>query len=264
MRSLAPLIPLKPLGRSLLKPIIGGLALLAISSGLVAEKFEVSSGNQQVQLIELFTSEGCSSCPPADRRISKLVNDKELWKAKVPVVFHVDYWDYIGWKDPFAKPEHTRRQSQHKNYGNVDSVYTPAFIIDGKEWRGFFQAFRWPTQKSKQPGDLQLKYNGTEASVTFKPLVDQAKPLKLKIAWLGIGLKTEVKRGENRGKTLPHDFVVLRSTTGTLDRDKGFQSSIPLDSSGLPAAKRYALVAWLEGEKGRKPIQAVGGWISLN
>ena len=76
-----------------------------------AQTFE--SNNEQVSLIELYTSEGCSSCPPAERWLSKLADDESLWSHFVPLAFHVDYWDYIGWKDPYASKEYSQRQRRY-------------------------------------------------------------------------------------------------------------------------------------------------------
>ena len=89
-------------------------------------------------LVELFTSEGCSSCPPADAWISQLKESPDLWKKIVPVAFHVDYWNNLGWRDRFAKPEFTARQRRYVAAWGGDSVYTPGFVVNGKEWRDWF------------------------------------------------------------------------------------------------------------------------------
>ena len=102
---------------------------------LVAEPWSISSSNTQVSLLELYTSEGCSSCPLADRWVSSLKDDPKLWKEFIPLSFHVDYWDYIGWKDRFASPAYSRRQKQYAQQGAVSTVYTPGFLNNGQEWR---------------------------------------------------------------------------------------------------------------------------------
>ncbi len=245
---------------------ISWLSFCAVCSHAAPTIFQ--SGSQQVQLIELYTSEGCSSCPPADKHISALLTDQNLWKTRIPIAFHVDYWDYVGWKDPFAKPEHSQRQRLHQRLGNTRSVYTPGFVIDGREWTGFFNGAAWPRQKSNEPGDLQIVYDKGHVDVTYIPadLPGNKKPraLELQLAWLGMGLDSEVKRGENSGLTLPHNFVVLRSTGSLLRAEDNYHASLILDSNNLPKAERYAVVAWLEDTMSRKPVQAVGGWISLD
>src|SRR5438477_8950450 len=92
------------------------------------------SGPQKVHLIELFTSQGCSSCPPAEAWLSKLKSEPRLWKDFVPLAFHVDYWDHLGWRDPFAAKEWTARQYEYSAKWKNESVYTPGFVLDGREW----------------------------------------------------------------------------------------------------------------------------------
>jgi hypothetical protein len=115
------------------------LAILMIwlAAGYVfaSEPKTFESGDMQTTLIELFTSEGCSSCPPADAWMSRLKTNPDLWKNIVPAVFHVDYWDGLGWRDRFAKPEFTARQRQYVATWRGDSVYTPGFVVNGREWR---------------------------------------------------------------------------------------------------------------------------------
>ena len=113
------------------------LVLLAAQGAGAAtvEPLEFASGRSRVALIELYTSEGCSSCPPADRWLSKLRNERQLWRDYVPIAFHVDYWDYIGWRDRFAHTEYSNRQRQYQREGGTGVVYTPGFFNNGEEWR---------------------------------------------------------------------------------------------------------------------------------
>ncbi|MCW9023236.1 MAG: DUF1223 domain-containing protein [Gammaproteobacteria bacterium] len=96
---------------------------------------QLSSGPTQTSLIELYTSEGCSSCPPAERFLNKLQHHKQLWTQYVPLAFHVDYWDYIGWEDKYAHPAFTKRQSAYARQKNLKTIYTPAFVVNGQSWR---------------------------------------------------------------------------------------------------------------------------------
>ena len=115
-----------------------------------------TSGEQQVSLIELYTSEGCSSCPPADRFVRSLGKQDGLFSAFIPLAFHVDYWDYIGWADPYASPAFSERQRRYAQRQDISRVYTPGFFINGNEWRGFFQRHRtWRDSLSqKKVGSL--------------------------------------------------------------------------------------------------------------
>ena len=117
------------------------------ASPMPATTFE--SGATQSTLAELFTSEGCSSCPPAEKWLSALKSNQDLWKTIIPVAFHVDYWDRLGWRDRFAKPEFTSRQQRYAAAWGGDSVYTPGFVVNGKEWRSWFGGNAVPTTSSK-------------------------------------------------------------------------------------------------------------------
>jgi hypothetical protein len=92
-------------------------------------------GPGRVALIELFTSEGCSSCPPAEQWLSGLRAQAGLWRDYVPISYHVDYWDRLGWRDRFATRAFTERQYAQANAWGSGSVYTPCFVRDGEEWR---------------------------------------------------------------------------------------------------------------------------------
>src|SRR6266513_4323003 len=96
-----------------------------------SEPLVFESGEARTMLVELFTSEGCSSCRPADAWMSQLKNNGELWKGIVPAVFHVDYWDGLGWPDRFAKAEFTLRQRRYAASRPTGAVYTPAFVANG-------------------------------------------------------------------------------------------------------------------------------------
>ena len=98
------------------------LPLLQFTIAL-AGKLTFSSGSHQVTLLELFTSQGCSSCPPAERWLNEYVKDEDLWSRIVPLAFHVDYWDYLGWKDKYADPENGERQRDYARMEKARSVY---------------------------------------------------------------------------------------------------------------------------------------------
>ena len=109
------------------------LTLLATHLTPSAAPITFQSSVQKVNLLELYTSEGCSSCPPADRWISQLKTDPRLWHEVVPVAFHVDYWDQLGWLDIYAKHDYSLRQYVHRQQGHVSSVYTPGVMVNGQE-----------------------------------------------------------------------------------------------------------------------------------
>src|SRR5438067_9616919 len=120
---------------AVMKAIIGAVLSVFVGGVLCADDVVFESGPKKVQLLELFTSEGCSSCPSAEASFSRLVGDSRLWREFVPVAFHVDYWDRLGWKDPFASVEWTKRQQTYAENWKADTVYMPAFVLNGREWR---------------------------------------------------------------------------------------------------------------------------------
>lgn len=233
------------------------VASLAVWFGASAQdggpvRFE--SGERPPLLIELFTSQGCSSCPPADRWLSRFADNPGLWKQVVPVAFHVDYWDRLGWKDPFASRKHTLRQRRYKEAGRTRSVYTPGFVVNGSEWRGWFSGQALPDRPDAagvlsaelESGRLRARYpGGSEA-------------LALQVAVLGFGFETPVAGGENRNKTLKHDFVVLWHERRISETGRW---SVDLPGSLNPDAERYGLALWVTPANDPAPLQAAGGWL---
>jgi hypothetical protein len=187
-----------------------------------------------------------------------LKSSPDLWKKIVPVAFHVDYWDRLGWRDRFAKPEFTSRQRRYVGGWGGDSVYTPGFVVNGKEWRSWFGGNAMPTSSAKV-GVLRLSLGDDgKLSATFIPETTQLRNLALNVALLGNDLESDVKGGENSGRKLRHDFVVLDLIT----TEMAHESSRWTGSVTLPmrsgADKPSALAAWIT-ENGT-PIQATGGW----
>ena len=242
----------------MIKAVLIFLLLMSTTVTANQQAQTFSSGVQQVPLIELYTSEGCSSCPPADRWLSGLTKDQGLWKSFVPVAFHVDYWDYIGWPDRFAKKQYSQRQRRYASEHGERTVYTPGVRKAGQEWRSW-RAFGKPNlRNAKQVGDLSLavkpngdfqaKFNGQDFA---RGVVKQ-----LNIALLGMGLSSEVTRGENRGKELKHDFVVLNLSSYSSITGAVWRGTIPKPRE---KASSYAVAAWVGDGKTQQPIQVTGG-----
>lgn len=222
---------------------------VASASGLI-----FNSGKQQVRLVELFTSQGCSSCPPADRWVNQFISNPDLWKSIVPVAFHVDYWDYLGWRDVYAAPDYSDRQRQYRTQGSVRSVYTPGFLIDGREWRGWFSRDVLPRQVLSA---LELRAMlGPEGLSVNYPSRDGK--LVLNVAILGFGIETPIRSGENEGSRLPHDFVVLAHDRH-ISSEGVWNVSLPL--TRVRGARRFALALWVSDANRQVPLQATGGWL---
>ncbi|WP_210395785.1 DUF1223 domain-containing protein [Motiliproteus sediminis] len=204
---------------------------------------EVTEGRSEVwvqrgpppQLIELFTSEGCSSCPPADTRLAGLLHDPELWRKRLPVAYHVDYWDYLGWRDPLADPQHAQRQRMLYRQGKLRSVYTPGWLVDGQEWRGFFRGQEWPPQPRRAGGELSVSVEQRQLQVRYQDRDNRA--LRAHAVLLGFDIESAVGAGENAGRLLRHQFVALQ----VLRADGQYQWRFDLQP---PSGRREAVVVW--------------------
>ena len=152
----------------------------------------------------------CSSCPPAESWMNGLKNAPGLWKNLFPVGFHVDYWDNLGWPDRFASSAYTQRQQAYAARSGQDSVYTPEFIVDGAEWRrGIFSGRALPATAANKSGEFSVTVSGGERKLSARyvpPAGDTHRTFDLNVAWLGFNLVSDVKRGENAGRKLDHDF----------------------------------------------------------
>jgi hypothetical protein len=128
------------------------------------------SSGKQTALIELYTSEGCSSCPPAETWLSRLKESPGLWKDFVPLAFHVDYWDYLGWRDPWANKSFSDRQRAYAKQWRSESIYTPGFVLNGKEWRDWSALKDGPKSAGVNAGVLTVTSSDTNHwQVSFAP-----------------------------------------------------------------------------------------------
>lgn len=218
------------------------------------------SGKAQVTLVELYSSQGCSSCPPAQRWVNQFKDDPQLWKKIIPVVFHVDYWNYLGWKDPYSHPSYSTRQRQLKWNGQLRSVYTPGFVVNGQEWRGWFRCKALPISNA-EVGNLVLTANGANAHLSFTPTEHYQQEVAFHIAGLTLETATHVFSGENKNKTLKESFTVLDKMSVTPTKLNDVWSHV-FDLGELHPredARIEALVAWASIRDGLTPIQATGG-----
>ena len=179
----------------------------------------VMSPVNRVALLELYTSEGCSSCPPADRFLSSLkaagVSDKQL----IPLAFHVTYWDNIGWQDRFAKKQYDERQRKLANNNRQTSVYTPQFVLAGKDYRNYASfdedVNRLTAEKATVDLVLTVKdipgsdgVDRLQLSLESDISASAVENIGLYLAVTENDLESDVKEGENEGEHLQHDYVV--------------------------------------------------------
>ena len=238
--------------------IRGALVLLAMVAALSAAAGEIvfESKPARAHLLELYTSEGCSSCPPAEQWMSGLKDQRRLWQDIVPVAFHVDYWDRLGWRDPFASKLWTERQTEYSARWKTESVYTPAFVLDGKEWH----YGKLPEAAAETPGVLKITVDGERVSALFNASPGSGDRYDLHVARLGFSLRTDVTAGENHGRKLVHDFVVLGLTNETMGPGAK-ELQLPAPSTKTVPDSRTAIAAWVTAPGQLEPIQAVGGWL---
>jgi hypothetical protein len=167
-------------------------------------------------LLELFTSEGCSSCPPADATLQHLEKEQPLAGAEIiPLAWHVDYWDRLGWKDRFASARFSQRQYDYAQAKGWDQVYTPQAIVQGQDQavgsdrEGLEGLLRRAAQRPVTRLQVSLRRTAQGLRVQVRGAVAGAA---LDLALVESGLRTQVQRGENEGVTLEHADVVRAFT----------------------------------------------------
>lgn len=227
-------------------PLAVPLLLTLAGPALAVGTCEARSGEKLTPVIELYTSEGCSSCPPADKWLSTLKGQPVVAQA-----FHVGYWDYIGWVDRFASPAHTARQRQIAETNGLRNIYTPQLVRNGQDWRDYPRA---TVGAEPARASLQVRQGadgGFEAKVT---------PADASVNWTAYWTVTEnghssrVKAGENAGEFLQHDFVVRQYTP--VGRYQGAQTLRFAAIAAQPAHPRQVNLVVSDSKTG-KALQAV-------
>lgn len=250
---------------------ISGIFLLLFflfEQNLPAAVFESSS--KQTRVLELYSSEGCSSCPPAEKWVGQLKNAKGLWRDFIPVAFHVTYWDYIGWKDKLASELFTRRQrtyvsywNQHIfQYGKQFGLYTPCIVLDGKAWENWYRQ-RSVSASNKNAGILKVSGEFAKPfNVAYQSGEGVKKGYSIEGVLLGFGIVSKVTRGENRGRTLEHDFVVLDYRTAKMNENaEGYDVQMAFQSPEGIEPGRYGVAFWVHTVENPEPLQAAGGYL---
>ena len=197
---------------------MGFLGLVAALSSLPSHaQCRAASGSHQIAVFELYTSEGCDSCPPADRWFSALKRNAEGERG-VALAFHVDYWDRLGWKDRFASAAYTARQHDQASRQHAPFVYTPQVLLQGRDfsaWRsspasaavGVINARPAPAKIELAASPPERKATTVDVRVRVPDPRDRSHAA-IAVALVQDGLSSEVKAGENAGKRLAHDHVV--------------------------------------------------------
>ena len=241
-------------------------AVVALSPALSGADCRAVSPDHTVALIELYTSEGCDSCPPADRWFSALDLGEAPQRAAA-LAFHVDYWDRLGWRDRFGSATYTERQYEQKTRRHAAFVYTPQVLVHGAEfssWRGAGQPTSALAAINARPARATIELaaapsDGNSTVVDLQVRVPQARDRAnavVAVALTQSALATEVKAGENAGKRLVHDHVVRLwrpaapvGATGELRQH--FSLPIPSDRGPL------TIVAFAEDARTGEVLQAL-------
>jgi hypothetical protein len=252
------MIRLKPAGRSPHAPALAvamaGLAAFAQTTR-AGEVCMAKSAATVTPVVELYTSEGCNSCPPADRWISKLKADPNV----VALAFHVDYWDRLGWKDRFSNAAYTERQGSQQSINGARFSYTPQVVVDGQD-RKDWSALATPiVERATAPVELALAREGERVTATVTARARAPKRLAAYWAITEQNHVTAVKAGENEGVTLHHDFVVreyrpVAAWAASADAPRTLAFDLP--GAGDLAHPRQINLVVVDAETGR-PVQAL-------
>ena len=193
----------------------GALNIAAADDALNERAVEVTSGEFRTPVVELYTSEGCSSCPPADDWLRKLGASLAHDFSAVLLAFHVDYWNYLGWPDPYSQPAFTDRQRHAAANNRQRTIYTPAFLVDGREARGGAAVVRSIESANSQKAQARIAVRvvrhgagGIRARIEVDNNAPGAAHYAAHVAVYENGITRRIGAGENRGRTLRHDFVV--------------------------------------------------------
>ena len=160
-------------------------------------------------VVELFTSQGCSSCPPADELLAQLADRDDV----IPLALHVDYWDYIGWKDEFALPLHTDRQRRYSASAGKTMVYTPQMVVGGVEHLIGYQPMQLADtlnriRERQKPVGLEVSKSGDQLQVEINPAREVGGPVVVQLVRFNESATVKITRGENRGRTITYSNIV--------------------------------------------------------
>ncbi len=222
---------------------------------------EMETENAPFAVVELFTSEGCSSCPPADKVLSRLVDESQTsGKNIIALSFHVDYWNRLGWADPFSRPEFSARQRTYARKMNASRVYTPQMVVNGKEE---FTGSKESTARSAIEAALkekpsvaveisEMKWEGNDLQGNYS-VSEIPENAVVNVAVVERNLSRNVTRGENRGRELKHDNVVRSFSVKDLNEKTGrFSLKIPNDLN----KENASIVIYVQDENSWKVLGA--------
>ncbi len=219
-------------------------------------------------VVELFTSEGCSDCPPAEELLNKITKEAMANKTYVyPLAFHVDYWNKLGWKDVFSDSSFSNRQRKYRAALGNEVVYTPQMIVNGntecvgsdeKRSKALIDSFlavkpEWyftihPDEKLFEQGIIKTEY-----AIIKRPAEKESRVYNVCYALVERNLTTDIKRGENKGLKLTHQNIVRVFGSQKLDNDKG---SFQMEFKTTPLGKDHSIIVFIQDATTMKIVGA--------
>lgn len=225
----------------------------APAGAAAASPCSAHSGATVPVVVELYTSEGCDSCPPADRWLSALKGRADV----VTLAFHVDYWDSRDWKDRFAQPKFTRRQNAALRTSGARFAYTPQVLVDSRDVPGWSTLPATALQASMPATvDMALAQDATGVELALSPRTGAPAQLSGYVAVVDDGMRTRVDAGENRGATLLQDSVVRELQPWSLAGSQPATLRFTSRTTPEPGATRHWVAVATDGPYGR-PVQAL-------
>jgi hypothetical protein len=233
---------------------------------------EVTSHLHRVALLELYTSEGCSSCPPADEWLSQLPEKGVGADKLVPLSLHVDYWNYIGWRDPYSSSQYTARQREVARRNHLRTIYTPQMVLNGQDYRGWHRQdirskvkdinalpaaanlkLAWSEQRAGSDMSLSIKLH---ARLNAPHTVSQSV---VNLVVFENSLVSRVNAGENDGRTLEHDYVVRRLLKYPFAEDgrDAFERQLSLPINKDWRRERLGLALFVQDTQSGEILQAM-------
>ena len=229
--------------------IVATLVVLVLAIAVSASMMTKPLGTTPV-VVELFTSQGCSSCPPADELLSELRREPGV----IPLAFHVDYWDHLGWRDPFSSRDWSVRQGDYVRALRLDSAYTPQVVINGTRQMvgsasgSIYRAIEDESNRAAE-GSVSIRADGGDVVVRASA---PRGGLDVMVALFEDGASTKVERGENGGRTIANDSIVRKLVrVATLDGKGVVEERVK-----LAVGAKMGAVAFLQDAKTRRVIAA--------
>lgn len=203
-------------------------AQASAQTGAQGATCRATSGKTVPAIVELYTSEGCNSCPPADRWLSQQIANPDANAKMIALAFHVDYWDYIGWKDAYARADYGARHSAMVRANGSSTVYTPQVFINGRDDRSWRVGVTGMTATAARAA-MDVEADWKDGKLAFRGRMTEGGDVaRIRYAVAENGISTAVKAGENAGETLKQDAIVRDHAIVNVGADKSFAMNVKL------------------------------------